>query len=312
MKLQTGAGSLFSDRRSFVAHLAAIGANIIFGINYVVAKGIMPDFLLPRAVIFLRVTGAMAIFWLVSLFFPRQKVAPKDLKKMFVAAFFGVALNQIMFFEGLNLSTPINASIIMVGIPILVLFFTHFLIKERITKNKLIGIVLGFTGSAFLILQSGSLSLSGSFLGNLLIFINVSSYALFLVLIKPLMRTYHPLTVMKWVFSFGFLFILPFTGRLAWQADYGAIPTDIWMSIAFVVFFTTVLAYFLNNYSLTLISPTVNSAYIYLQPFLATFVAILFGKDQLNWAQLVAAALIFTGVYFVNFKTSKRNTSYAS
>ncbi len=165
--------------------------------------------------------------------------------------------------------------------------------------------LLGFMGSAFLILQAGSLSFSGNFLGNLLIFINVASYALFMVIIKPLMHKYHPLTVMKWVFTFGFLFIFPFTFHLAWQADYGVIPVEIWLSIGFVVIFTTVLAYFLNNYSLTVISPTVNSAYIYLQPFLATFVAILFGKDQLNTAQLIAAALIFTGVYFVNFKTSK-------
>ncbi|PJB59224.1 MAG: hypothetical protein CO098_04440, partial [Bacteroidetes bacterium CG_4_9_14_3_um_filter_41_19] len=110
-------GHFLNRNKLVVAHLAAIGANIIFGINYVVAKGIMPDYLAPRAVIFLRVTGAMAIFWVISLIMPKQVVAKHDLLKMFIAAIFGVAINQILFFEGLNLTTPINASVIMVGVP---------------------------------------------------------------------------------------------------------------------------------------------------------------------------------------------------
>ncbi|OFZ07541.1 MAG: hypothetical protein A2338_06260, partial [Bacteroidetes bacterium RIFOXYB12_FULL_41_6] len=203
-------GHFLNRNKLVVAHLAAIGANIIFGINYVVAKGIMPDYLAPRAVIFLRVTGAMAIFWAISLIMPKQAVAKHDLLKMFIAAIFGVAINQILFFEGLNLTTPINASVIMVGVPILVLFFAHFIIKERITKNKMIGIVLGFSGSVFLIIQAGNASFQGSQLGNLLVFTNAASYALFLVLIKPLMAKYHPLTVMKWVFTFGFVLVTPF------------------------------------------------------------------------------------------------------
>ncbi|PKP32093.1 MAG: EamA family transporter [Bacteroidetes bacterium HGW-Bacteroidetes-16] len=299
-----GQGHFLNRNKLVVAHLAAIGANIIFGINYVVAKGIMPDYLAPRAVIFLRVTGAMAIFWAISLIMPKQAVAKHDLLKMFIAAIFGVAINQILFFEGLNLTTPINASVIMVGVPILVLFFAHFIIKERITKNKMIGIVLGFSGSVFLIIQAGNASFQGSQLGNLMVFTNAASYALFLVLIKPLMAKYHPLTVMKWVFTFGFVLVTPFTLHLVLIADFRIIPSNIWLSIGFVVLFTTVIAYFLNNFSLKVISPTVNSAYIYFQPFLATFVAISFGKDVLTWPEIVAALFIFTGVYFVNFNHS--------
>ena len=297
-------GHFFNRNKLVVAHLAAIGANIIFGINYVVAKGIMPDYLAPRAVIFLRVTGAMAIFWAISLIMPKQAVTKHDLLKMFIAAIFGVAINQILFFEGLNLTTPINASVIMVGVPILVLFFAHFIIKERITKNKMIGIVLGFSGSVFLIIQAGKASFQGSQLGNLMVFTNAASYALFLVLIKPLMAKYHPLTVMKWVFTFGFVLVTPFTLHLVLIADFRIIPSNIWLSIGFVVLFTTVIAYFLNNFSLKVISPTVNSAYIYFQPFLATFVAISFGKDVLTWPEIIAALFIFTGVYFVNFNHS--------
>jgi len=211
-----------------------------------------------------------------------------------------------MFFEGLNLSTPINASIIMVAIPIMVMVFAHFIIGEKITRNKLTGIIFGFAGAVYLILQGGSFSLDASTsLGNLLIFLNASSYALFLVLVKPLMAKYSPLTVMKWVFSFGLLYILPVTLPLVRTSDFGAIPPQIWASIAYVIFFTTVLAYFLNNYSLKTISPTMNSAYIYLQPFLAALVALFAGKDKLTYVEVLAAAAIFTGVYFVNFKKEK-------
>ncbi len=292
--------------KNFSGHLAVIGANIIFGINYVVAKGIMPDYLLPRPIIFLRVAGATLIFWLVSLFFPKEKIARNDMIRLAVCAVFGIAVNQILFFEGLNLSTPINAAVIMVTIPIMVLVFGHFIIGDKISRNKLLGILFGFAGAVYLILQGGMISLNTSTsLGNLLIFLNASSYALFLVLVKPLMAKYSPLTVMKWVFLFGFTYITPFTFPLLLASDFSSIPPNIWMSISYVVVFTTVLAYFLNNYSLKTISPTMNSAYIYLQPLLATVVALSVGKDKLTYIEVLAAASIFIGVYFVNFRKEK-------
>lgn len=191
----------------------------------------------------------------------------------------------------------------MVGTPILVMLFSHFILHDKISSNKIIGIILGFSGAAYLILNGGRLSFdSGSSLGNLFIFVNAASYALFLVLIKPLMNKYSPITLMKWLFTFGTLYVLPVSFYMIDQTDFSAIPTNIWMAIAYVIIFTTVLAYFLNNYSLKKISPTMNSAYIYLQPFLATLVALFAGKDKLTWTEIIAAAFIFTGVYYVSFK----------
>ena len=286
-----------------LAHLAVIGANIIYGINYVVAKGIMPDYFPPRVAIIFRVAGAVAIFWLAGMFFPKVRIPKKDYLRLAVCGFFGIALNQIMFFEGLNLTTPINASIIMVGIPILVLIFAHFILHEGITKNKIVGITLGMGGAVYLILQgAGGSFTSGTFLGNFFILINASSYALFLVLVKPLMKKYPPLVIMKWIFTFGLIYVIPVSVGLLGKPDYAHIPFSIWMSVAYIVVFTTVVAYFLNNYSLKNISPTVNSAYIYLQPFLATVVALIAGKDILTWNEVIAAIFIFTGVYFVSFR----------
>ena len=293
-------------RSSVLAHLAVIGANVIYGINYVVAKGIMPDYLQPRVIILLRVVGATLIFWIVAALFEKQTIAKKDYIRLSICALFGIAINQIMFFEGLNLTTPINASIIMVGTPILVLTFSHFLLHEKLNRNNLIGITLGFSGAAYLILQGGNLSLnSGTFLGNIFILINASSYALFLVLVKPLMSKYSPITIMKWLFTFGLFYVIPFSVYLIPETDFSVIPVNIWLSIIYVVIFTTVFAYFLNNYSLKRISPTLNSAYIYLQPFLATAVSLSVGKDVLTWGAIVAAVLIFAGVYFVNLKGKK-------
>ena len=294
------------SKKLVFAHLAVLGANLIYGVNYVVAKGIMPDFLEPRAIILLRIVGATIIFWIVSSFFPKEKVARKDLIKLGYISFFGIALNQVMFFEGLNLTTPINASIIVVGIPIIVMVFSHFLIGDKLTVNKIIGIIIGSSGAAYLILQSGSISFSSNtFIGNIFIVINATSYGLFLVLVKPLMAKYSPLTIMKWVFLFGIFYVTPISIGLVIEADYGAIPVNIWFSIGFVILFTTVLAYLLNNYSLASLSPTVNSAYIYSQPVIASIVALAAGKDSLSYTEVVAAALIFIGVYFVSFRRKK-------
>jgi len=288
-------GNLFS------AHLAILGANVIYGLNYVIAKGIMPDYLAPRAIILFRVTGAALLFWIISFFFRGEKIEKKDILRLFAAAFFGIALNQILFFEGLNLSTPINASVIMVGTPIAVLIFSHFILKEKLTKLKMVGIAFGTAGALWLILKNGSVSFSSeTFVGNILIFINASSYALFIVLVKPLIMKYSPLTVMKWIFTIGIIFIVPVSLKITLESDYASIPFNIWLSIVYVVIFTTVFAYLLNNYSLKTVSPTVNSAYIYLQPFLATVVALWAGKDVLTWVEITAASLIFVGVYFVS------------
>jgi drug/metabolite transporter (DMT)-like permease len=292
------------------AHLAVFGANVIFGVNYIVAKGIMPEYLLPRPIIFLRVAGASIIFWLVSLLFPREKLPGKDMIRLAICAIFGVAVNQILFFEGLNLTTPINASIIMVTIPIMVMVFAHFIIGDRISLNKMIGILFGFIGAVYLILQGGIISFgSNTSLGNLFTFLNASSYALFLVLVKPLLKKYSAITVMKWVFTFGLIYILPFTLPLVMKSDFNAIPMHIWLSIGYVVLFTTVLAYFLNNFSLKTITPTMNSAYIYAQPLIATIISLWASKDRLTYVEVLAAFFIFMGVYFVNFRKGKKVTT---
>ena len=295
-------------KKNYNAHLALLGANTIYGLNYVIAKGIMPDHLMPKAIIFLRVSVTVLVFIILHFIMPNEKVEKRDYFKLALCAFFGVALNQLLFFEGLNLSTPINASIIITVIPVLVLIFSHFLLKEKINTVKVLGIISGAAGALIIILSAGSGNFgSTTMLGNLFIFINATSWALYLVLIKPLMEEYESITVMKWIFFFGLIIVTPFTLTSFIRSDLAAIPFTIWMSIAFVVFGATIIAYFLNNYSLKYVSPNINTIYIYLQPLIASVVAIAYGKDDLSVSKIIAAILIMTGVFLV---TRRRKTGY--
>lgn len=289
------------------SHLAIIGANIIWGLNYVVAKGIMPDFLLPQAVVFLRISGTVVLVWMLHFFLPSEKVEKKDLLRMALCSVFGVVANQILFFEGLSRTTPISASIIATSIPIYILVFSHFILKEKITGAKVFGITIGAAGALMIILSAGT----GDFrldtlLGNSMIFTNNASWALYLVMLKPLMEKYDSLTIMKWTFLFGFIIIFPFSFSITASSAFAQIPLNIWISVLFVVFITSGFAYCLVNYSLKTVSPNINGIYIYLQPLVASSVAVIFRNDIFKVIDLAAAVLIMSGVYFVSKQPNRR------
>lgn len=292
-----------SSNNNLKAHLAIIGANVIYGINYSIAKDVMPEYIQPFGFIFCRVLGALILFWLLQLVVKTDKVEKKDFFRLFICGVFGVASNQLMFFYGLNLTTPINAAIIMTCNPILVLIFSTFLIKERITPFKVLGIFLGLAGAAGLILNNSSLSInSGNFVGDLFIFLNATSYAIYLVTVKPLMNKYSPLTVIKWVFLFGFTIVIPFGFSEFQTIEWESFNPSIWGAFIFVIVGTTFLAYLFNIYGLKRLNPSVVSTYIYSQPLIASLVALLMQKDELNSVKIVSALFIFAGVYLVSKK----------
>jgi len=288
------------------AHLALIGGNLIYGLNYVVAKGIMPDYISPRGVIFWRVLVAFIFFNLYHLFWGKEKIEKKDLLRLAACGLFGVAINQIMFFEGLNLSTPINASILMTSTPIVTSIFALILIKEKLSILKVVGIILGTTGATTIILVGGQFSLdSDLFTGNLFLFLNAASFALYLVIAKPLLQKYKTMTVIRWVFNFGIIFALPFCIKPALETNYQQFDVRVWASMFYILFAVTILAYLLVSSSLKHVSPIVTSSYIYTQPFIASVVAVLIMHEPLTLIEIISAALIFSGVYFVS-KQNKR------
>jgi drug/metabolite transporter (DMT)-like permease len=261
----------------------------------------MPHYIQPSPFILVRALGAFFLFSIVSLKFEWEKIEIKDIPKLALCGLFGVAMNQLLFFNGLNLTTPVNASIIMVSSPILVLLVSAAMARERITSIKIIGILIGAFGALFLVFakQNTPVFAPNTGLGNLMVLINSLAYGIYLVLVKPLMQKYRPITVIRWVFGLGFIMVLPFGWRGIGNVQWIDFPTIIWLEVAFVVLCTTFITYLFNIYALKHLNPSAVSAYIYLQPILAALFAILMGKDVINFNMIISAVLVFFGVYLV-------------
>jgi drug/metabolite transporter (DMT)-like permease len=292
----------------FRAHLALIIVNIIYAANFSIAKEVMPSHVQPFAFVLMRVAGALVLFWIVGAIFVKEKVDKKDIPYMAMLAFFGVALNQLLFLKGLSLTKPINGAIIMTSNPIIVIIIAAIFLKERISVQKLIGIAMGAAGALIMLLYGKNFSLgSDTIYGDMLILVNSFSWALFVVLVKPLMKKYNTFTVVKWVFLFGFLYVLPFGFSEFREIQWNTFTPAIWRDVLFVVIAVTFIAYVLNTYSLKALSPSVVSIYIYLQPFLATLIAVyLYKSDDLDLRKITAAVMIISGVYLVSQPLVKR------
>ncbi|MFZ4521929.1 MAG: DMT family transporter [Bacteroidales bacterium] len=283
------------------AHLALLTTTFIFGFAYNIVKGLMPEMLSPMQLIFIRLLGGMIIFWLFQRLFVPEKVEKKDLLTLAICGMFGFALNQTLFYVGLNLSTPVDASLIHVLNPIMVMVFASMILGEKVTWKKAGGVAMGASGVMILILYGHSLDFKGNHsLGNFLIFLNMVFYALYLVLIKPLIGKYHTTTILKWVSFFGFIFVFPLSVRDAMHIQFAAITLTGWLGMAYIIVLNTFVAYLLINFALKSLSTTVVSYYSYLQPVIAAAMSVTIGQDGITAPKAVAALLIFSGVYIVN------------
>jgi drug/metabolite transporter (DMT)-like permease len=290
---------------SLKAHLSLFAAQVIYALNYSIAKDLMPTYIKPLGLVMLRISGALLLFWALSFFSKKEALEKGDLKKMMLLALFGVAVNQAFFIYGLSLTKPINSAIIMVSNPIAVMLFTIIVFKERLTALKLTGLGFGVIGAVTLLLfkAHGSFAIgSETAAGDLMTLVNSLSWAVFVVMAKPYMQKYQTVTVMKWIFLFGFIYICPFGMPDLLSVDWSSLSSKTLFAMAFVVVATTFLAYLLNTYALKALSSSVVSMYIYLQPFLATIIAIWLGKDELTPLKVVSGILIISGVYLAGRK----------
>lgn len=290
-----------------LAILAVSIGTLIYGLNYTIAKDVMPLYVKPYAFILIRVVGATAFFWFLGLFVKAKEIEKADFKKVFIASFFGITLNMLAFFKGLSLTTPISASVMMVTSPIMVLIFSSIIIKKFIGKLRVLGIFIGLIGAILLITygKSSTENAPNTNLGNFLVFINAASYGLYLVLAKNLIAKYHPIVFIKWLYLFGLILVVPigyseFT-EIVWQE----IPKNIYWNIGFVVLFTTCITYLFNLYGLSKLKPTTVSVFIYVQPVIASVYALITGSDSLNLIKICATLLIFLGVFLVTKQVDK-------
>jgi drug/metabolite transporter (DMT)-like permease len=282
-------------------HLLLLTVNLIYGANYSIAKIALPEHIKPFGFIVVRVVMAALLYWLCHAIFIKEKVAKRDLGLMAVCGLFGVAINQLLFFKGLSITTEINAALIMITAPILVLIISNLLLKEKITYTKLLGILFGAAGVAMLFLWDKKEGFSsGGILGDLYVLINAASYAIYLVIVKPLMSKYHPITVVKWVFLFGMLVVVPVGFKQTTEVNWGHLPGNVWLAVIYVVIGVTFFAYLLNATALKDAKPSLVSIYIYTQPLFATVIAVAVDNDNLTMQKCLSAALIFGGVYLVS------------
>ena len=302
------------------AHIALFMVNTLYGASHIIAKGVMPNYLTPNVFIMFRAVGATLLFWLIKLILIKEKVLRKDMFLFAICGMFGVTINQLFFFNGLNLSSSINSGIIMTLNPIMVVILSFFIIRSPINIKRTTGVLIGATGAILLTLSSGTAS-TESLIGDLYLLINAASYALYLGIAKPLINKYSPLTVITYVFSFGMLFILIYPPTLTefLSTDFKIITSDVIWKILYVVIGVTFLTYLLTMYGLKHTSPTVSSAYIYTQPVSVIFFAYILSEiglaedytDTITLEKIIYMLIIFVGVYitsstsFVNHKNDK-------
>ncbi|MBS1650388.1 MAG: DMT family transporter [Bacteroidetes bacterium] len=293
--------------KNIKGHTALFVAQIIYALNYSIAKDLMPNYLSPFALVFLRIIGACALFWLLSLFTPKEKIEKKDLLKLIYLSLFGVVINQIFFIWGLSKTTPINSSVIMIINPIFVFIIALITSYEKLNILNFSGLVIAFIGGYIILHYRGNFEVGSTTLaGDIMTLVNAISWAVFVILIKPIMIKYKTITVMKWVFLFGSIFIFPIAISQTLETHWLNFTFEATMAVLFVVVATTFFAYLLNLYGLQSQSATVVSMYIYLQPFFAASIAIILGKDSLTFTKIISGIFIVLGLILVNFKPKKR------
>ena len=291
------------------SHLFLLLANIMYGVNFSIAKGIMPGSIKPVALLALRTLVTALLFWITARFIPKEKVSKKDLLYLFLCSFLGVVFNQLFFLAGLNLTTPINSSLILTMNPIAAFIFAAIILREEISLLRGAGLAVGLTGVVILILQEGMPELgSSTFAGNMLSLMSTTSWALYTVLIKRMLVKYHPVTVMKWTFLFGMFTSMIIGYPDLKETNWPGFSSFDWFSLAFVVIIATYAGYLLISTGLKNLSPTVVSIYTYCQPLIAALVATMIGQDKLDVIKVISAILIFTGVYLVSKRQRSNNS----
>lgn len=295
------------DMKPYMGHISIFSANVIWALNVSIAKIALDDpQISPFAMTLIRSFGATLLFWLVSFFLPYERVNRRDLWMLFVASCLGVTFNQFTFLFGLNYTAPIDASIVCSTTPILTMIAAALFLKEPISWKKAGGIVLGAAGALVLILGNSNDGLKmGSLWGNIIILVGQMSYVFYLTLFKDVIQRYSVFTLMKWMFLFSSMIYIPFSFNTLSSIDFSSLSQSVWLSVLYVMFFSTFVGYILIPIAQKTLRPTVISIYSYLQPGIAAIFSVIIGMDTFGWHKALAIVLVFMGVYFVTVSKSR-------
>lgn len=296
-------------------HLAILTSNLIFGLNTPIAKTLVPEWITPYALTSLRMCFGAVIFWGIGLFFKQEKVCKKDLGILFFGALFGLVGTQLSFANALIYSSPVTITIIAAMSPVIVMILAAIVLKEPITFKKAAGVITGCCGALIIILQStGGGVQGGNLTGVLFCVINVISFAIYLVITRPISQRYSPVTLMKWMFFFSTLLSMPFgyNDLIHARAFTEASGINVLFRLSYIIIFATGIAYLLIPMALKRIRPTTVSMYNNIQPMIASIIAIIIGQDVFSWDKPAAALLVFIGVYLVTQSKSREDVEKAN
>lgn len=288
----------------FTGHLACFIAYAIFGVNIIVCKDLTSGKLIsPIAIFTLRSLGAGALFWILSIFLPKEKVELRDMPKIFLAAFLGYFVTQLTFLVAIPEITPMHCSIISSLSPIYTMFIAALVLKEPITFKKAGGVLLSLSGILLLIFKNTSNTGGGtesSLFGIILMLINGLAFSLYLGAFRPVIAKYSIITFMKWIFLFSAVMSLPLSCKEIVTLQWSSIPQVQLWELAFLIICATCICYFLIPLGQKRIRPTLVSMYSYVQPIIATAISIIAGMELLSWQKIIAAAMVFLGVFVVS------------
>ena len=294
--------------KNYKGHLAMLTANIIWGLNAPIGKAVLDSGISALSLTTFRMVGAAVAFWIASIFTKREHVKSEDLMMLFFAALFGIVLNQGSFIFGLSLTSPIDASIVTTTTPIVTMIVAAIYLKEPVTNKKVLGIFIGAMGALTLILSSQGTASSGSsssIWGDLLCLTAQISFAIYLTVFRNVIVKYSAITIMKWMFIYASMCFIPFSYRDVTAINFMEIKPEIYMGISFVVFGATFLSYLFVMIGQKSLRPTLVSMYNYVQPIVASFIAVAMGLDHFGWSKAGAIVLVFVGVYIVTQSKSK-------
>ncbi len=287
------------------AHLALVGTNLFFAINYTVVKYLINDgFIKSFSLNLVRVGVCSILLWILYIFKPvKSRIQKEDYGRFFLCALTGIAINQLFFIKGLSLTYSIHASLLMLATPILITIFAAWFLKERLTIMKIAGLTLGIIGAVILVsARSKAGTATNPFLGDIFIIINAISYTFYFILVKPLMQKYNAVVVIRMIFTMGFFIILPFCFQEFHDTVWQDFTPLAWANMAVLVLLGTFLAYVFNVYGIKILGASVAGTYIYSQPVVAAIIAMIVLGETLDIYKIVAGSLIALGVYLTNKK----------
>jgi drug/metabolite transporter (DMT)-like permease len=289
------------------AHLAVLGTNVFFAANFTLVKMISPSLIKPFGLNIFRVGISLILFWILwALGKEKRRIRKEDIGRFVLCALTGVAINQMLFVKGLTLTSTIHASLLMLTTPILITIFAWWVLKEKLTIYNATGLFAGIAGATILVLAKESNVHAADYLtGDILIIVNAISYSLYFILVKPLMNRYSALEVVRWVFTFGFFLILPFGFTQAAETPFAIFNTNDYLILSAIVVTGTFLAYYFNAYGIRHLGAGTTGAYIYTQPVFAVLIASSVLGEDLTGRKILAALLIFAGVFLVGFKKNQ-------